>query len=86
MALIEEKNSIWERPATYTNEGRYCCDNSMDPLDLVMLSRKREGWINIYPCVNGNVTYSNPYETKEEAMKNSAPSVIIDPIRIEWYE
>lgn len=86
LALIEDENSIREIPATYTNEGRFHHDNSIHTLDLVMLSEKREGWINIYSCVDGNVTCSNPYETKEEAMKNSALSVIIDTIRIEWYE
>lgn len=86
VALVEEESSIREILFTYTNEGRHCCDNPMHTLDLVMLPRKREGWINIYPCVDGNVTCSNPYETKEEAMKNSALSVITDTIRIEWYE
>lgn len=86
MALIEDENSIQEIPATYTNEGRFNHDNPIHTLDLVMLSVKREGWINIYSCGDGNVTCSNPYETKEEAMKYSALSMITDTIRIEWYE
>lgn len=85
-ALIEDENSIREIPATYTNKGRFHHDNPIHTLDLVMLSRKKEGWINIYPGVDGNVTCSNPYETKEEAMKYSVLSVITDTIRIEWYE
>lgn len=86
IALVESiENPGSESLYSYSHEGGYR-ESSISELDLVMISEKKEGWINIYSCVDGNVTCSNPYETKEEAIKNSALSVIIDTIRIEWYE
>lgn len=86
VALVENEYSTQEILFTYTNEGRFCYDNPMHTSDLVMLSEEREGWINIYPGADGRVACSNPYETKEEALKNSKCSNVIDTVRIEWHE
>lgn len=86
IALVESiENPGSESLYSYSHEGRYR-ESSISELDLVMISEKKEGRINIYPRANGKAVCSNPYETKEEALKNSKGSNVIDTVRIEWYE
>lgn len=86
IALVEDvHHPTYEVVYSFSNEGEYRKGDTHS-LDLVMLPEKREGWINIYPGANGSVACSNPYETKEEALKNSKCSNVIDTVRIEWYE
>ena len=60
----------------YYEDGRQFIDGISD-LDLMMLSEKKEGWINVYKELC--------YETKEEAIRHIAPGThYIDTIRVEW--
>ena len=53
--------------------------------NLMMLPEKKEGWVNVYNS-HEVVTFShNPYDTKEEAMKDKG-KYYIDTIKVEWKE
>lgn len=48
--------------------------------DLMMLSEKKEGWVNVYSnCLGG------PYESKEKALKQKMKDCI-DTVKISWEE
>ena len=51
-------------------------------LDLMMVSKKKKGWINVYPeyCVTNDI-----FKTEQEA-KEDASSNCIATVKIEWEE
>ena len=74
---------------TYTSEGIYD-KGEISGLDLMMLSEKHEGWINIYKGDDKRVAIiSNAYATQEEAL-NKIDEVLeatyITTTKIEWEE
>lgn len=62
VALVTEDEE--EVPYKYNTDGSYNCSQIQSDYDLFLASKKVEGWINI----NAGII---PYETKEEAEKNS---------------
>lgn len=57
--------------------------------DLMMLSEKKEGWINICRNLNTNKTELDTediYNTKEEALQNLSSMTYITTVKIEWEE
>ena len=68
---------------TYRNDGRYLKDTSIS--DLMMVSEKHEGFINIYN-INGAYCAGDIYNTKEEAKQYKDKSEYITTIKIEWEE
>lgn len=70
----------------YNEKGKILIENDMPYKDdLMMLPEKKEGWVNVYNSL-GVITFShNPYDTKEEAMKDKG-KYYVDTIRIEWEE
>lgn len=82
VALIEHENS--EIFLAYYNNGRHTIRERSDN-DLMMLLEKKEGWVNVYNSL-GVITFShNPYDTKEEAMKDKG-KYYVDTVKIEWEE
>lgn len=82
VALIEHEDS--EIALSYYNNGKHMIRDNSDN-DLMMLTKKKEGWVNVYNSL-GVITFShNPYDTKEEAMKDKG-KYYVDTIRIEWEE
>ena len=82
VALIEYENS--EIFLAYYNNGRHKIRERSDN-DLMMLLEKKEGWVNVYNSL-GVITFShNPYDTKEEAMKDKG-KYYVDTVKIEWEE
>lgn len=94
VALIEHADGS-EILQCYFNNGK-CCHNETSDYDLMMLSEKKEGWINIY---NADTTFyyvdGRVFETKDEAVKEAKEEVekeqrekneYIDTIRAEWEE
>lgn len=74
----------FEYLVTYTNNGNYRGEHE-NGFDLMMLPEQKEGWVNVYNSL-GVITFShNPYDTKEEAMKDKG-KYYVDTIRIEWEE
>lgn len=89
LALISTINSRGvpsEIIAKYTEDGRYVKYNNVEyNEDLMMLPQKKEGWVNVYNSL-GVITFShNPYDTKEEAMKDKG-KYYVDTVKIEWGE
>lgn len=87
LALISTINSRGvpsEIIAKYTEDGRYVKYNNVEyNEDLMMLPQKKEGWVNVYNSL-GVITFShNPYDTKEEAMKDKG-KYYVDTVKIEW--
>lgn len=88
VALIECDNHE-EGLQCYYDNGRYCCDVTSD-YDLMMLSEKKEGWVNLYKSDNSNFAAflgsAYVYNTKEEAINNADPDRTIATVKIEWEE
>lgn len=82
IALVEDESV--ERVYSYSNNGRYCSTKKSQH-DLVMLSKKYVGYINIYKSTENSRVICNLYSTKEEAMINYNESYI-KTIKIEWEE
>lgn len=82
-------NKGFDTLQTYTKEG--FLNNSIDTsdYDLCMASVKKEGWINIYPCIPDMRVKRNTglsiYETKEEAIQRGRADCLAT-IKIEWEE
>lgn len=84
IALVEE-NGI-ETTYHYDENGQNAYSKS--ELDLMMLSEKKEGWVNVYYNRIDGITFSkHPYPSKEEAIKNvGTMSNRIDTVKISWEE
>lgn len=80
IALISNEGK--ETPCLYDINGRHYIFGGND---LVMVSTKKEGWINIYPKENYVGHISNAYETEEEALKERRPDCLATK-KIEWEE
>lgn len=72
---------------TYTLDGRCHC-NEESGIDLMMKSKEKEGWVNIYQ--DGTETWAgcDIFSTKEKAIQ--CPTLLgghlIDTIKIQWEE
>ena len=66
----------------YHDDGK--CDVKAD-LYLMMLSEKKEGWVNVDKRSNGDVIISKPYPTRDEAIHNSS-ELTIDTVILSWNE
>ena len=77
IALIERVDGIEILQCVYS-DGK--CLHDMDSNnDLMMLTEKKEGWVNVYKHF--------AYRTKEEAQSNINPdNELIDTIKVEWEE
>ena len=81
LALIEEceKESMY----CYDMRGKSTVHTDMD---LMMLSEKHEGWVNVYRDFNV-VHAKNVFETREEALKNiGGGDNCVATVKIEWNE
>lgn len=83
IALITDENGF-ESSYSFTNEGRWTKEVE-SVHDLMMLTKKKEGWVNIDKGGSGKITVSSPYSTKEEAIHNDNETTI-DTIKISWEE
>ena len=86
VALIPYYEPDGEVIVTYTNEGFYLTGGK-HPSDLMMLTEKYEGWMNIYK--GGKLDADYIYPTKEEALENIFQPMkdkYIDTVKVEWEE
>ena len=82
VALVQVNNETEVLYDYYNNGSVFHSDSDND---LMMLPEKKEGWVNVYNS-HGVVTFShNPYDTKEEAMKDKG-KYYVDTIKVEWKE
>ena len=78
VALIERVDGI-EILQCFYNDGKCFHDVTSDN-DLMMLTEKKEGWVNVYSnCLGG------PYESKECALKQKMKDCIAT-VKISWEE
>lgn len=84
IALI--KNECGEKTSFHTKEGGYFLGDE-NHYDLFFVSKKSEGWVNIYRDAKvGDIPfYKYIYPSEEEAKRNSGPGVIATT-KIEWEE
>ena len=69
----------------YTKDGLQN-PNEYNKLDLMMLSEKKEGWINIFESAEGRAGYTI-YDSKEEALEHRCDiGLAIDTVKIGWEE
>lgn len=85
LALVTSPNGKGEDVFDYFVSGKRIANALESDLDLMMLSEKRSGWVNIDKGGSGKITISSPYSTKEEAIHNDNECTI-DTIKIEWEE
>lgn len=87
VALIYDCNK--ETVLQYLENGRFFVDQ-IDKYDLMMLSWKKEGWVNVYKSYNVGKKIpcmASIYPTKEEAKKSSVVGFdYVDTVKIEWEE
>ncbi|WP_419556454.1 hypothetical protein [Phocaeicola sp.] len=84
VALIQD-NENSEHIEYYTENGIFSNGGNEKNRDLMMLPQKKEGWVNVYNSL-GVITFShNPFDTKEEAMKDKG-KYYVDTVKIEWEE
>lgn len=87
VALIYDCNK--ETVLQYLENGRFFVDQ-IDKYDLMMFTRKKEGWVNVYKSYNVGKKIpcmASIYPTKEEAKKSSVVGFdYVDTVKIEWEE
>lgn len=86
VALIYNKEDDEEYHHFYYNDGTFLTSKNKSDEDLVMVSTRKEGWVNIYSSSIYVAGISNVYETKEEALKGSDERGYITTTKIEWEE
>ena len=81
-----------EQSFYYTEKGNLAGEDEYDnhKWDLMMLTVRKEGWVNIYKSDNDSfpalLGSAYVYNTKERALANAAPDTTIDTIKISWEE
>lgn len=83
IALVEsgDKDLI----ATYLKDGKLSLNSDYED-DLMMVTEKKEGWVNLYR-IDGNIECGMIRSTKEESESNISPvKIYLDTVKIEWEE
>ena len=79
-----------ESPYSFRENGKYDqCDRYESPLDLFFVSKKKEGWINIFKSSNdiAFLGQSIIYKSKEDAENGGKGcDCYVATIKIEWEE
>lgn len=73
----------------YTINGKYNISGTYSYSDLMMVTEKKKGWINLYKCSsdkNRAVTSSYAYESEEVAKSYITNDKYIGTFPIEWEE
>ena len=84
IALIESAN-CGEILQCYLNDGK-CCHNETLDYDLMMLSEKKEMWINIYKSTTNYIPGGGLYDTEEAAKAGAdmADDDYITTTKVSW--
>lgn len=81
IALVTD--GVQESPYNYTKEGYYHTEGVETMADLMMLSEKKEGWVNVY---KDGLLGARVYKTRKEAYDIASPCDYVDTVKIEWEE
>ena len=85
VALIDGEQ---ENIQSYTNNGRLRCTDLESELDLMMLPKKHEGWINIVKNADDYYYCKGVFDSEEHARNNEAnyTGLAVATVKIEWEE
>lgn len=84
IALVEsgDKDLI----GTYLKNGKLSLNSDYDD-DLMMVTERKEGWVNLYREIDGNIECSMIRGSKEESESHISPErIYLDTVKIEWEE
>ena len=85
IALVERFDGDAEDSHSYTKDGNFCVDRE-HILDLFCVSKKYEGWVNIYrDIVEDSEPYCGKIFASEEEAKNKGVCISAT-VKIEWEE
>ena len=86
VALITTEENF-EIAHHFKEDGTYI-DGAVNLSDLFFTTEKKEGWVSVYRNGRGNIFFSSPYRTKEEALDAlyDDTNTRIDTIKVEWEE
>lgn len=87
VACVTAFDGDFEEVLSYGIDGYIVDSQNPKDEDLMMLSEKKEGWVNIYK--GGKLDADYIYPTKADAVENIYPPMkdqYIDTIKIEWEE
>ena len=82
IALVQEEGS--ETCHFYTQDGK--CADSGNGYDLLMLSEKKKGWVNVHKGLVCTSVYPRIYKSREEAVSDNTTVNRIDTVKISWEE
>lgn len=86
VALITTEENF-EIAHHFKEDGTYI-DGAVNLSDLFFTTEKKEGWVSVYRNARGNIFFSSPYRTEEEALDAfyDDTDTRIDTIKVEWEE
>lgn len=76
-------NDSSETLLCYTLNGEIVKGNYKSDKDIMMLSEKKEGWVNVY---KDGLLGARVHNTKKEAFDNASPKDYVATVKIEWEE
>lgn len=82
IAFVQEEGS--ETCHFYAQDGK--CVDSGNGYDLLMLSEKKEGWVNVHKGLVCTSVYPRIYKSREEAVSDNTTVNRIDTVKISWEE
>lgn len=85
VALVKEKTGI-EVLFSYNTQGGFWPDKCFD-FDLMFVTTKKEGWVNVYKYSCGEHSCACIYSTRKEAIDQGSTSyAYVTTTKIEWEE
>ena len=84
--FVKEYNSVREDSYYYTINGRAIDIENESKDDLMMLSEKKEGWVNVHKGLVCTSVYPRIYKSREEAVSDNTTVNRIDTVKISWEE
>lgn len=70
--------------ATFTTKG--LCGKMKCSNDLMLVTTKHEGWVNIYCGIYGHFLGREIWPSEEEALRHSQEGTRVATIKVEWEE
>lgn len=83
VACVTAFDGDFEEVLSYGIDGYIVDSQNPKDEDLMMLSEKKEGWVNVY---QGGKLDTKSYPTKKEAFDKASPKGYVDTIKINWSE
>lgn len=85
LAAVIENNGEENEVHNYTSDG-LATYGTLNDADLMIITEKKEGWVNVYKECDGERVERFVYKTEKEAFDNAEPDNYIATVKIEWEE